>query len=281
MTFVCDLSIPGDLVVNLYRFAETVALVGPSEFGVVGVSGQVPNPADGGRLTVISRGVVKDARRHFAHQVQLRLRLSQCPNASVKVFSTGRCQVAGCRSEDRCVETVQFVANVLNDVKEVHPEVFVRREVGGALLDPAAIVSAETVMINSSFDAGFCALGFGLDPVTLAEIVRGMRVRDRNITEVSYSAEQRYTGVKVKYRVQTERKTKSGNNHRDIFIGIFPSAKCVITGAVLKSEIDVAFAFVRAVLLDNFDQIRTVSQGPPRGGRAVKDEVKEEPLDDA
>lgn len=48
---------------------------------------------DNGNMVAISRGKVKDAKRQFAHQVQLRLCMQCNPNISVKVFKTGRLQV--------------------------------------------------------------------------------------------------------------------------------------------------------------------------------------------
>ena len=49
-----------------------------------------------GNMVAISRGKVKDAKRQFAHQVQLRLCMQCNPNISVKVFKTGRLQVDFC-----------------------------------------------------------------------------------------------------------------------------------------------------------------------------------------
>ncbi len=58
---------------------------------------------ESGQEKVVVRGKVKDAKRHFAHQAQLRLSLPGSPNISVKVFSTGRLQIAGCRYVYVCV----------------------------------------------------------------------------------------------------------------------------------------------------------------------------------
>ena len=64
---------------------------GQGDEGIVGLSYQYKD--DNGNMVAISRGKVKDAKRQFAHQVQLRLCMQCNPNISVKVFKTGRLQV--------------------------------------------------------------------------------------------------------------------------------------------------------------------------------------------
>jgi hypothetical protein len=91
MTFVCDLFSPHEGQISLQILADTCNIV-TSGFGIVGLSCQLSS-AEGTR--VVKRGQVKDARRHFAHQAQLRLSLASSPNLSVKVFSTGEGRVSG------------------------------------------------------------------------------------------------------------------------------------------------------------------------------------------
>ena len=77
-----DLFSPHEGQISLPVLADSCNIV-TSGFGIVGLSCQLSS-AEGTR--VVKRGQVKDARRHFAHQAQLRLSLARSPNLSVKVF---------------------------------------------------------------------------------------------------------------------------------------------------------------------------------------------------
>ena len=74
---------------------------------------------------------VKDAKRHFAHQAQLRLSLPGSPNISVKVFSTGRLQIAGCREEHVGQLAVRTVAEGVNEIMAKGQSVISRQHVCG------------------------------------------------------------------------------------------------------------------------------------------------------
>lgn len=96
------------------------------------------------------------------HQAQLRLSLASSPNLSVKVFSTGRLQIAGCHDETSCMEAVRIVAHALNDIFERSPSIMKRQVKAGQ--DPAGVKLdgkidinklplPKIVMINCSFDS--------------------------------------------------------------------------------------------------------------------------------
>lgn len=157
MTFVCDLFSPHEGQISLPVLADSCNIV-TSGFGIVGLSCQLSS-AEGTR--VVKRGQVKDARRHFAHQAQLRLSLARSPNLSVKVFSTGRLQIAGCHDETSCMEAVKIVAQALNEIFRKDPLIMKRQvksgeHVGAAVegeIDLGKLPSPKIVMINCSFDS--------------------------------------------------------------------------------------------------------------------------------
>ena len=157
MTFVCDLFSPHEGQISLPVLADTCNIV-TSGFGIVGLSCQLSS-ADGTR--VVKRGQVKDARRHFAHQAQLRLSLASSPNLSVKVFSTGRLQIAGCHDETSCMEAVKIVAQALNEIFAKDPLIMKRQVKSGehagvkveGEIDLEKLPSPKIVMINCSFDS--------------------------------------------------------------------------------------------------------------------------------
>ena len=218
------------------------------------------------------------------HQAQLRLSLLRSPNLSVKVFSTGRLQIAGCRDEASCIEALKIVAEALNGIQETCPEI-VRRQAkrgeGGQLqelagrIDTTALPAPRIVMINCSFDSGMAALGYGLDPHRLTDLLLSIqraagniedysRVSGREksrrggggVTGVSYNPDQRYTGVKVKFRPTPPGGRRGAEGAREVFIGMFPSGKTVITGAVRWEEVLQSYEFARSVLCDNFVHLR-------------------------
>jgi hypothetical protein len=147
--------------------------------GIVGLSYQYKD--DQGNTIQISRGKVKDAKRQFAHQVQLRLSLPCNPNISVKVFKTGRLQIAGCKDEGTCNKIVRHVINCLNGIQATPngARVFQRHlcEPSGqhvAINGPIEcerVVQPETVNINCTFDAGYSMVGYTLDPLLLRDVV--------------------------------------------------------------------------------------------------------------
>ena len=168
--------------------------------GVIGLSYQYKNAK--GEQVMISRGKVKEAKRQFAHQVQLRLCLPANPNISVKVFKTGRLQIAGCKDEPTCKSIIEHVINTLNTIQQTPAgaKVFERHvcEPSGQLvvikgpLKYADIVKPETVNINCTFDAGYASAGdgFTLDPVALKAIVERPQYA-KYIKSVEYTPEKR------------------------------------------------------------------------------------------
>ena len=54
------------------------------------------------------------------------------------------------------------------------------------------------------------------------------------LTSLAQHTTQRYTGVKVKFHPTSS----SSKPDREVFIGIFPSGKAVLTGAVTWDEVD-------------------------------------------
>jgi len=263
MTFVCDLFSPYEGQISLQVLAEQCKIV-DSGFGIVGLSCQLQTP-EGAK--VVKRGQVKDARRHFAHQAQLRLSLASSPNLSVKVFSTGRLQIAGCHDETSCMEAVRIVAHALNDIFERSTSIMKRQvkagqDAAGVKLDGKIDVNKlplpKIVMINCSFDSGMAALGYGLDPHKLTELLHKAQETSASVEEVSYNPDQRYTGVKVKFKptVVGANGQKAALSDREIFIGMFPSGKAVITGAVRWEEVSETYEFAKSMLCDNFDHLR-------------------------
>ena len=296
MTFVCDLFSPHDGHISLQILADTCNIVSAG-YGIVGLSCQLSS-SDG--MRVVKRGQVKDARRHFAHQAQLRLSLASSPNLSVKVFSTGRLQIAGCHDESSCMEAVKIVAQALNEILEKNP-LIMKRQVKSGLKDAGATVDGQIdleqlptpkiVMINCSFDSGMAALGYSLDPYKLTQVLNSLQGKCNSIEEVSYHPDQRYTGVKVKFKPSMSKKDDKGDaaqpalcagdscksaqraqegdasEKREIFIGMFPSGKAVITGAVRWEEVQQSYDFARSVLCDYFDYIKVAVAGGASGGR--------------
>ncbi|KAJ1491035.1 hypothetical protein T484DRAFT_1934126 [Baffinella frigidus] len=274
MTFVCDLFSPHEGSISLAHLADNCRLCEDGH-GIVGLSCQLSTP-DATRI--VKRGQVKEARRHFAHQAQLRLSLPSSPNLSVKVFSTGRLQIAGCHDEASCIEAVKIVAEALNEIQADFPEI-VKRQVksvnGGAgqrlegKMDMSELPSPRIVMINCSFDSGMGALGYGLDPHRLTDLLLTIQRTTNCVEDVAYNPEQRYTGVKVKFKPTPAAGLSrgAGGTDREVFIGMFPSGKTVITGAVKWEEVNQSYEFARSVLCDNFEMLRvplTESPGPPR-----------------
>jgi TATA-box binding protein (TBP) (component of TFIID and TFIIIB) len=262
MAFVVDLFSPHDGSVDLLALAENFRPTGDD--GIVGVSYQYKNGA--GNSVTISRGKVKDAKRQFAHQVQLRLCLPSNPNISVKVFKTGRLQIAGCKDEPTCKIIIQHVLEALNSIQQTPAgaNVFERHvcEPSGqhvpikGPLQYDLIVKPETVNINCTFDAGYSFVGYTLDPVALKEVVERPMYASC-IKSVEYTPEKRYAGLKIIFRPpQPPSIPASAQLKREVFIGIFPSSKTVITGAVNWAEVDDAYDFASGLLLRNFEDIR-------------------------
>lgn len=266
MAFVVDIFSPHDGSVDLRLLSECFQpTCDEGEEGIVGLSYQYKDEA--GQTVHISRGKVKDAKRQFAHQVQLRLSLPCNPNISVKVFKTGRLQIAGCKDEGTCNKIVRHVIDCLNRIQatpEGH-QVFERHlcEPSGqhvAINGPIeydAVVTPETVNINCTFDAGYSFVGYTLDPLALKEVV-GQQEYASCVKSVEYTPEKRYAGVKVLFKPPqaTPAPDAPAKQSREVFIGIFPSSKTVITGAVNWAEVDDAYDFASRLLLQNFEAIR-------------------------
>jgi len=273
MTFVCDLFSPHEGSVNLQILSEKCEM-STGATGITGLSCQLQTPSG---TAVVKRGYMKDAKRHFLHQAQLRLTLTTSPNVSVKVFSTGRLQIAGCRDEASCMEAVETIAAAFNAVQALPggEDVIKRTEKGGLWpgavvegpIDTSKITQPQIVMINCSFDSNMSVLGYGVDPNVLAQLIEAIQKGgDACVEEVSYTPDQRYTGVKVKFRPAPSRggEGRGGKNDREVFVGIFPSGKAVITGAVTWEEVDQAYEWARGVLCDNFEVLRVpLAQGQP------------------
>eukprot|EP00293_Proteomonas_sulcata_P009094 CAMPEP_0184306380 /NCGR_PEP_ID=MMETSP1049-20130417/15390_1 /TAXON_ID=77928 /ORGANISM="Proteomonas sulcata, Strain CCMP704" /LENGTH=284 /DNA_ID=CAMNT_0026618623 /DNA_START=93 /DNA_END=947 /DNA_ORIENTATION=+ len=265
MTFVCDVFHPYEAQIDLEILSEKVEII-ESGNGIVGLSCQLPT---GSGSRVVRRGQVKDARRHFAHQAQLRLCLSSSPNISLKVFSTGRLQIAGCRDEKSCIQAVNEVVKALNKIQKKYPNIMKIQPKMGPLkeskpleqpIDATKLPPPQIVMINCSFDSGMAAVGYALDPHRLTEMLRQMQRSQDSIEDVQYNPEQRYTGVKVKFKPRECGANKGDPpgevGDREVFIGMFPSGKAVITGAVKWDEVNQSYEFARSVLCDNFDYLK-------------------------
>lgn len=265
MAFVVDIFSPHDGSVDLRALAECFQpTADEGEEGIVGLSYQYKD--DQGNMVCISRGKVKDAKRQFAHQVQLRLCLPCNPNISVKVFKTGRLQIAGCKDEGTCNKIVRHVLNCLNSIHATPQgsRVFERHvcEPSGqhvaihGPIDFDTVVTPETVNINCTFDAGYSFVGYTLDPLALKDVVAQAEYATF-VKSVEYTPEKRYAGVKVLFK--PPQAANAGDEHkakREVFIGIFPSSKTVITGAVNWAEVDDAYDFASRLLLQNFEAIR-------------------------
>mmetsp|Transcript_25353 Transcript_25353/g.51631 ORF Transcript_25353/g.51631 Transcript_25353/m.51631 type:complete len:351 (-) Transcript_25353:142-1194(-) len=264
MAFVVDIFSPHDGSVDLRVLSECfIPTCEEGEEGIVGLSYQYKD--EQGNTIHISRGKVKDAKRQFAHQVQLRLCLPCNPNISVKVFKTGRLQIAGCKDEGTCNKIVRHVIDCLNRI-QARPDgrnVFERHlcEPSGqhvAIEGPIefdAVVTPETVNINCTFDAGYSFVGYTLDPLALKSVV-GQPQYATCVKSVEYTPEKRYAGVKVLFRPPQSGSGEETKAKREVFIGIFPSSKTVITGAVNWAEVDDAYDFASRLLLQNFEAIR-------------------------
>jgi len=246
MAFVVDLFSPHDGSVNLLSLAENFRPA-PDERdeGIVGLSYQYKDET--GESISISRGKVKEAKRQFAHQVQLRLQLPANPNISVKVFKTGRLQIAGCKDEPTCKAIIVLVLAALNHIQRTAGTAVFERHVcepSGQFtpikgpLTYEHIVKPETVNINCTFDAGYSFVGYTLDPVALKEVVERKQYQTC-IKSVEYTPEKRYAGLKIIFRPPQPATTPLAlQEKREVFIGIFPSSKTVITGAVNWAEVD-------------------------------------------
>ena len=278
MAFVVDLFSPHDGSVDLRVLAECwrpTPAVEAGGTGIVGLSYQYKD--EQGKNVFISRGKVKDAKRQFAHQVQLRLSLPSNPNISVKVFKTGRLQIAGCRDEPTCKMIIECVLEALNNLQKTAAgsKVFERHvcEPSGqhvpiqGQLQYAAIVKPETVNINCTFDAGYSQVGYTLDPVALKAVVERAQYASV-IKSVEYTPEKRYAGLKIIFR--PPKPPASMQEKREIFIGIFPSSKTVITGAVNWEEVDDAYDFASGLLLSNFEDIRRPIEDSSRSRMRTK-----------
>mmetsp|Transcript_16493 Transcript_16493/g.32566 ORF Transcript_16493/g.32566 Transcript_16493/m.32566 type:complete len:358 (+) Transcript_16493:78-1151(+) len=270
MAFVVDIFSPHDGSIDLLLLSELFEPTAEEgQEGIVGLSYQYKDET--GATVQISRGKVKDAKRQFAHQVQLRLCLPCNPNISVKVFKTGRLQIAGCKDEGTCNKIVRHVINCLNAIHvpahQNRPQgrhVFERHvcEPSGqhvpiqGPIDFEGVVTPETVNINCTFDAGYSFVGYTLDPLLLKEVVEQPEYA-RCVKSVEYTPEKRYAGVKVLFRPpQSQEAGEDQRSKREVFIGIFPSSKTVITGAVNWAEVDDAYDFASRLLLQNFEAIR-------------------------
>eukprot|EP00292_Cryptomonas_paramecium_P010325 CAMPEP_0113716790 /NCGR_PEP_ID=MMETSP0038_2-20120614/34112_1 /TAXON_ID=2898 /ORGANISM="Cryptomonas paramecium" /LENGTH=273 /DNA_ID=CAMNT_0000644405 /DNA_START=85 /DNA_END=902 /DNA_ORIENTATION=+ /assembly_acc=CAM_ASM_000170 len=267
MAFVVDIFSPHDGSIDLRILSECFGpshlVKDESEEGIVGLSYQYKNEA--GQTVFISRGKVKEAKRQFAHQVQLRLALQCNPNISVKVFKTGRLQIAGCKDEGSCNKIVRHVVQCLNSIYQgsrAGQGVFERHVCepsgqhvtisGPLVLDK--IIAPETVNINCTFDAGYSFVGYSLDPLALKQVV-AVPEYAHCVKSVEYTPEKRYAGVKILFRPPQANSDKA-DPKREVFIGIFPSSKTVITGAVNWAEVDDAYDFASRLLLQNFEHIR-------------------------
>lgn len=270
MAFVVDIFSPHDGSIDLRILSECFCpshlVKDESEEGIVGLSYQYKN--ESGQTVFISRGKVKEAKRQFAHQVQLRLALPCNPNISVKVFKTGRLQIAGCKDEGTCNKIVRHVINCLNSIYEGSRDgsaVFERHvcEPSGqhvTITGPIVfdkIIAPETVNINCTFDAGYSFVGYTLDPLALKQVV-GRHEYAHCVKSVEYTPEKRYAGVKILFRppLTGGDAGDAAKMKREVFIGIFPSSKTVITGAVNWAEVDDAYDFASRLLLQNFEIIR-------------------------
>lgn len=273
MAFVVDLFSPHDGSIDLRKLAESFRpTVKEDEAGIVGLSYQYKD--EGGQSVLITQGKVKDAKRQFAHQVQLRLSLPANPNISVKVFKTGRLQIAGCKDEPTCKSIIEHVLACLNGLQATPAGagVFERHvcepsgqhvPIQGPLVYDS-VVKPETVNINCTFDAGYSFVGYTLDPVALKEIVEQPQ-HSANVKSVEYTPEKRYAGLKIIFRPpRAASASNSPPEKREVFIGIFPSSKTVITGAVNWAEVDDAYDFASGLLLQNFEDIRRPIDDPSR-----------------
>ena len=77
------------------------------------------------------------------------------------------------------------------------------------------------------------------------------------------------TQQQPKQKQSTQQGTASDT--REIFIGMFPSGKAVITGAVRWEEVRQSYEFARAVLCDHFDYLKVpVATGGSAGRKKAK-----------
>lgn len=285
MAFVVDLFSPHDGSIDLRTlsgcFLESDFVETEGDEGIVGLSYQYKD--DTGNMVGISRGKVKDAKRQFAHQVQLRLCMQCNPNISVKVFKTGRLQIAGCKDEGTCNKIVRHVINCLNNIYHHVPNgqtVFERHvcepsgqhvAVNGPIVF-SEVLAPETVNINCTFDAGYSFVGYTVDPLLLRAIVQNRPEYQHCVKSVEYTPEKRYAGVKILFKPPTSGANDAASAKREVFIGIFPSSKTVITGAVNWAEVDDAYDFASRLLLQNFEEVRKPVDG---GGSSRRGRVRD------
>ena len=195
-----------------FRSCPCAYVFAQGDEGIVGLSYQYKD--DTGNMVAISRGKVKDAKRQFAHQVQLRLCMQCNPNISVKVFKTGRLQIAGCKDEGTCNKIVRHVINCLNNIYHHVPNghtVFERHvcepsgqhvAVNGPIVF-SEVLAPETVNINCTFDAGYSFVGYTVDPLLLRQIVSTRPEYAHCVKSVEYTPEKRYAGVKILFKPPT------------------------------------------------------------------------------
>ncbi|EKX39361.1 hypothetical protein GUITHDRAFT_114559 [Guillardia theta CCMP2712] len=143
------------------------------------------------------------------------------------------------QDEGTCNKIVRHVLNCLNSIQATPQgaRVFERHvcEPSGqhvaihGPIDYDAVVTPETVNINCTFDAGYSFVGYTLDPLALKEIVEQQQY-STCVKSVEYTPEKRYAGLKILFVPPQASNSTDPKNKREVFIGIFPSSKTVITG---------------------------------------------------
>eukprot|EP00286_Rhodomonas_abbreviata_P020088 CAMPEP_0181297228 /NCGR_PEP_ID=MMETSP1101-20121128/5126_1 /TAXON_ID=46948 /ORGANISM="Rhodomonas abbreviata, Strain Caron Lab Isolate" /LENGTH=382 /DNA_ID=CAMNT_0023402147 /DNA_START=493 /DNA_END=1637 /DNA_ORIENTATION=- len=251
------------VLIDLHKFASLYEAFPSSGRGITGVS-----------YGDIHKGFQKKASKQFAHQAQLRLRLDGAENVVVKMFKTGQMQTCGCPSVETSTKAVRLVVQALNDLLHMGGSEGLLRWSGhgGGGGDRAVTtlgpeeLEVKVVNTNCSFDAGYLERGYGVNLERLVALL-SLPEAAQQVERVEFDPHSHYAGAKVYFKPSLYRQqpstsasasasASSTQGRRSVFVGVFPSSKCVITGAASKAVAREAYEFMAAFLVDCFHQLR-------------------------
>mmetsp|Transcript_15793 Transcript_15793/g.37753 ORF Transcript_15793/g.37753 Transcript_15793/m.37753 type:complete len:537 (-) Transcript_15793:101-1711(-) len=239
------------VLIDLHKFASLFENFPSSGRGITGVS-----------YGDIHKGFQKKAAKQFAHQAQLRLSLDGAENVVVKMFKTGQMQTCGCPSVETSMKAVRIVVQALNDLIGMGGGEGLLRwsGIGGAGEMPVATLAPEKLEVkvvntNCSFDGGFLERGYGVNLERLVSLLSRPEVA-QEVERVEFDPHSHYAGAKVYFRPSQSPDNKNNNNRRSVFVGVFPSSKCVITGAASYAVAAEAYVFMSSFLVDSYLELR-------------------------
>eukprot|EP00961_Rhodomonas_salina_P080517 1083313-Rhodomonas_salina.5 len=277
------------VLIDLHKFASLFENFPSSGRGITGVSyGDIhkgfqkkaaKQVASTLRVRAIQRAccVLTGATIQFAHQAQLRLSLDGAENVVVKMFKTGlspspasfflRASPALTQHRARLPRPdadvrVPVGRDALNDLIGMGGGEGLLRwsGIGGAGEMPVATLAPEKLEVkvvntNCSFDGGFLERGYGVNLERLVSLLSRPEVA-QEVERVEFDPHSHYAGAKVYFRPSQSPDNKNNNNRRSVFVGVFPSSKCVITGAASYAVAAEAYVFMSSFLVDSYLELR-------------------------